>query len=172
MYRDLKEVVAAAMNNDGPRNKLSDQKRWQSLHPVNQEYVRSHNLDKQLKFGRTVYIPYQKVLVISGECIGLDKNDNVNDTFIHCLATNTVQRMPNINVARTSFAAHYDFGDRYVYVIGGCNKNGRMITNCEKFDVLNQRWIVMPSLNMERGNPGTFVSQDRRYLYAFEGFKN
>lgn len=30
----------------------------------------------------------------------------------------------------------------------------------------------MPSLNMERGNPGTFISADRRYLYAFQGFKN
>ena len=30
----------------------------------------------------------------------------------------------------------------------------------------------MPSLNMERGNPGTFVSADGRYLYAFQGFKN
>lgn len=30
----------------------------------------------------------------------------------------------------------------------------------------------MPSLNLERGNPGTFISDDRRYLYAFQGFKN
>lgn len=80
--------------------------------------------------------------------------------------------MPNIPHGRTSFAAHYDFGDRFVYIIGGSNREGFMIKNCEKFDVYNQKWIVMPSLNMERGNPGTLVSQDRRYLYAFQGFKN
>ena len=75
--------------------------------------------------------------------------------------------MPSIHHARTSFAAHYDFGDRYVYIIGGSNQDGFMIKNCEKFDVFNQKWIVMPSLNMERGNPGTFISEDRRYIYAF-----
>lgn len=52
--------------------------------------------------------------------------------------------MPCINIARTSFAAHYDFGDRYVYVIGGSNQDGNMIRDCEKFDVYNQRWIAMP----------------------------
>lgn len=30
----------------------------------------------------------------------------------------------------------------------------------------------MPKLNFERGNPGTFISGDRRYLYAFMGFNN
>lgn len=30
----------------------------------------------------------------------------------------------------------------------------------------------MPKLNTERGNPGTFITEDRRYLYAFQGFRN
>ena len=47
-----------------------------------------------------------------------------------------------------------------------------MVRECEKFDVFNQKWIEMPKLNLERGNPGTFISEDRRYLYAFQGFKN
>ena len=29
----------------------------------------------------------------------------------------------------------------------------------------------MPPLNFERGNPGTFITEDRRYLYVFQGFK-
>ena len=80
--------------------------------------------------------------------------------------------MPNIGLGRTSFAAHYDFGDRFVYIIGGSNYQEKMVTDCEKFDVFNQKWIQMPSLNFERGNPGTFISDDRRYLYAFQGFRN
>jgi hypothetical protein len=47
-----------------------------------------------------------------------------------------------------------------------------MIKDCEKFDVLNNKWIPMPQMNHRRGNPGTFVSDDKRYLYAFQGFVN
>ena len=112
------------------------------------------------------------MLVISGDNVESDLTETVSDTFIHCLASNTVEKMPSIRIGRTSFAAHYDFGDRFVYVIGGSVKNGKMIKNCEKFDILNQKWVEMPELNFERGNPGTFISKDRRYLYVFKGFVN
>ena len=141
--------------------------------PRNQEYVVGQGLDKQLKFGRTIYIPYNKVLVISGDDVDATaKTGPVHDTFIFDLGSHTVERMPDIHLARTSFAAHYDFGDRYVYVIGGCDGRDEMVRQCEKFDVRGQKWIKMPPLNIERGNPGTFISSDRRYLYAFQGFRN
>lgn len=123
-----------------------------------------------MKFGRTIYIPYNKLLVISGD--NVDESEPVHDTFVFDLMANTVERMPDIRLSRTSFAAHYDFGDRYVYVLGGSNRDGKMVKECEKFDVFNQKWIEMPKLNIERGNPGTFISEDRRYLYAFQGFRN
>ena len=129
--------------------------------------MKKEKLDKSLKFGRSLYIPYRKVLVISGEYMEGNNSVPVRDTFIHCLATNRVERMPDIRVPRTSFAAHYDFGDRYVYVIGGCDGEDMMLRDCEKFDVLNQRWVQMPPLNHKRGNPGTFITPDRRYLYVF-----
>lgn len=86
------------------------------------DYVNRQGLNKQLKFGRTIYIPYNKLLVISGDNVDeTPKSGPVHDTFIFDLSSQTVERMPDIHVARTSFAAHYDFGDRYVYVIGGSN---------------------------------------------------
>jgi hypothetical protein len=57
-------------------------------------------------------------------------------------------------------------------VIGGCNKNDMMINNCEKFDILDNKWMPMPSMTHARGNPGTCTSEDGRYLYAFQGFVN
>jgi hypothetical protein len=45
-----------------------------------------------------------------------------------------------------------------------------MIADCEKFDVFENKWVNMPKLNHPRGNPGTLISKDRRYLYAFQGF--
>ena len=33
-----------------------------------------------------------------------------------------MEALPSINHGRTSFAAHYDFLDRFIYVIGGADK--------------------------------------------------
>lgn len=73
-------------------------------------------------------------------------------------------------VGRTSFAVHYDYGDRFLYVIGGNGKGGTTMKHTEKYDVLNERWTKLPELNVERANPGTFISSDKRYLYIFQGF--
>ena len=51
-----------------------------------------------------------------------------------------MEKLPSISKGRTSFAAHYEFEDRFIYVIGGSDKTGLMINECEKFDVLNHRW--------------------------------
>lgn len=75
--------------------------------------------------------------------------------------------LPSIRLGRTSFAAHYDFLDRHIYVIGGSNSKDEMITDCEKFDVFERKWEPMPSMIHKRGNPGTFISADKRWLYAF-----
>ena len=36
--------------------------------------------------------------------------------------------MPSISKARKSFTAHYDFGDRYIYVVGGCDDNDEIMS--------------------------------------------
>ena len=76
-------------------------------------------------------------------------------------------------VGRTSFAAHYDFEDRFIYVLGGNISSESRSTNlCEKFDVYNLKWHKMPAMKEERANPGTFITADKKYLYAVQGFKN
>lgn len=118
MYRDMTTIIQDIES----ENSDHKQTKWQYLLPRNQDYVIKEGLNKQLKFGRTLYIPYNKLLVISGDNVDLPQSTSVRDTFIYCLMTNTVQKMPDIRLSRTSFAAHYDFGDRYVYVIGGSNR--------------------------------------------------
>lgn len=137
MYRELSAIIQDVECLGDNKLVPDSRKKWQSLKPKNQEYVSKEGLDKQLKFGRTIYIPYDKLLVISGDNVDQPKVGPVHDTFIFHLTTETVERMPNIRVGRTSFAAHYDFGDRYVYVIGGSNYQEKMVTDCEKFDVFN-----------------------------------
>ena len=80
-----------------------------------------YKLDKSLKYGRTIYVPYNRVIVISGNDMKRDRTKPVTDVFQFHLLTNQVENLPPISKGRTSFAAHYDFEDRYIYVIGGCD---------------------------------------------------
>ena len=75
-------------------------------------------------------------------------------------------------MGRSSFAAHYDFGERYIYLIGGTRDNEGMIADCEYFDTKLNRWHEMPSLNEPRSNPGVLISNDKQYMYVFWGFIN
>lgn len=137
MYRELGDIVQDAFSREQNLDIESNRKMWKCLKALNQDYVLKEGLNKQLKFGRTIYIPYNKLLVISGDNVDTQNKGPIRDTFVFHLTTQTIERMPNINMARTSFAAHYDFGDQYVYVIGGSNYQEKMVTDCEKFDVYN-----------------------------------
>ena len=75
LYRDMHELCFEA--ECGPQ---SNQK-WRSLAPRNVDYVKENGLDKQLKFGRTIYIPYGKVIVISGSDVDAPQNGPVRDVF-------------------------------------------------------------------------------------------
>lgn len=124
-------------------------------------------MNKQLKFGRTLYLPYSRLIVISGSDADKGLSSTVRDVFEFDLLTRKVEKKADIGVPRTSFAAHYDFHDRYIYIVGGCNNQDEMITDCERYDLWRETWHPLPSLNRPRGNPGTLVTADKKYLYAF-----
>ena len=83
------------------------------------------------------------------------------------MLTRRVEKKQDISVGRTSFAAHYEFGDRYVYVIGGCNEHDCMIADCERYDLWRDRWENLPKLRHARSNPGTIMTADKKWIYAF-----
>ena len=59
-----------------------------------------------------------------------------------------------------------------MFCIGGNNSDLKSdLTSCEKYDVYNQKWYGMPSMNHSRSNPGLFISHDKRYMFVFSGFK-
>lgn len=138
--------------------------------PSNPQYVQQNGLNKSIKFGRTIYVPFQRIIVISGATV--QNKVPVKDVFEFDLITRRVEKKQDITISRTSFAAHYTFGDRYIYVIGGCNDKEEMIRDCERFDLNTETWSRIPSLNQERGNPGTLLTQDKKFLYVFQGFNN
>lgn len=139
IYRPLKSVVEDALK--GPQT----QAQWYVMTPSNPEYVEAHGLKKSIKFGRTIYVPYKRILVISGATA--ESKIPVNDVFEFDLISKRVEKKQDILVGRTSFAAHYTFGDRYIYVVGGCNQQEMMIRDCERFDLNRETWTRLPSLN-------------------------
>ena len=40
--------------------------KWRTIVPKNFEYVKSQGMDLALSFKRTIYIPFQRLIVISG----------------------------------------------------------------------------------------------------------
>ena len=166
MHKDVSEIIQDS--EFGPQSNT----KWNFIAPVNTDYQVRNKLNKSLKYGRTIYVPYNRVIVISGNDTDSSNQSPVTDVFQFHLLSKKIEKLQPLSIGRTSFATHYDFEDRFIYVIGGCDKNDVMIKDCEKFDVFNNKWIPMPSMNQARGNPGTCISDDGRYLYAVQGFVN
>lgn len=90
--------------------------------------------------------------MISGENVSagnqIQSEGPVKDVFTYQISTSKVEKKRDMHVGRTSFAVHYDYGDRFIYVIGGNGKGGKTMKHTEKFDVFNERWTKMPELNV------------------------
>ena len=65
MHKNIEDVLTDCEN--GPQSNS----KWNFIVPSNPEYQEAYKLNKSLKYGRTIYVPYNRVIVISG---------NVNDS--------------------------------------------------------------------------------------------
>ena len=112
--------------------------KWKIIKPSNPEYVKANNLDIELQFMRTIYLPYQKLIVISGH----DKtNDKPSKSVFQLHMTNKeIEKLPSITHGRQSFAAYYNFEEEFIYVVGGNNTVEGYMPHCEKYNVYNQKW--------------------------------
>ena len=73
MHKDISEVIQDQQNT-----------KWDFSVPKNSQYQNEYKLNKQVKYGRTIYIPYNRVIVISGS----ESNKPVRDVFQFHLLTN------------------------------------------------------------------------------------
>lgn len=113
---------------------------WTPMFPSNKDYMVEKRLNRKLLFFRIFYLPYNRILIMSG----LDSDfDRESKMIFQCHLTDMrYERLPDMFLGRTSFAAHYDFEDRYIYVVGGnIQADGQSTNECEKFDVYNNTWI-------------------------------
>jgi len=75
-------------------------------------------IEKDLFFNRTIFVPFERAIVISG-CIKKDPHKATSDVYEWMVRTGEVSSYPRLEVARSSFAAYYEWMDKYIYIIGG-----------------------------------------------------
>ena len=64
-------------------------------------------------------------------------------------------------IHKKKFKIHYDYKDRYVYVINGVDCYTNLpLSSCRKFDLSNQKWISMPDSKLKCSSPGSVISRD------------
>ena len=44
-------------------------------------------------------------------------------------------KISHMTEKRRAFGSYYNFGEKYIYIIGGQNENKKTMKKCEKFDV-------------------------------------
>ena len=72
------------------------------------------------------------------------------------------------------FSVNYKIGQPFVYILGGMYLGGssklrRDLQSVFKFDVKTQKWHDFPKMCQRRYQPGTFITADGTFLYAFGG---
>jgi len=67
------------------------------------------------------------------------------------------QVLPSSGVMRKGFGISYEYGDEYIFVIGGEDLDTFEYTSkCLKFNVNSLKWEQMPSMENPRFYPGLF----------------
>jgi hypothetical protein len=60
-----------------------------------------------------------------------------------------------------------------LYILGGPdNTDNRLTSKAMVFDVGNLKWKTLPNMNHPRRSPGSFITQDGKYLYVVGGWMN
>ena len=79
--------------------------------------------------------------------------------------------MPSSGEKKKRFKIHFDYRDRYVYIINGQDIDTNFgLSTCCKFDLLNKRWTKLPNTSLKCNTPGSVTTPDKQYLYIFGGY--
>ena len=80
------------------------------------------------------------------------------------------QELPSSGLLRKGFGISYEYGDEYIFVLGGEDLDTFEYTaKCLKFNANSLKWENMPEMEHPRYFPGSFQSMNRSKLFAFGG---
>jgi hypothetical protein len=128
-------------------------------------------------YARWIDISGDKLILTGGE---KDYIESLNSTYMFRFRkydgsdegfSAKVYHKADMNYRRRAHSLIY-FND-FIYAISGVDKL-EMIKKCEKYDIVNDKWIEIEELNYPRQNAALAI-HNQRYLYAFcgyDGFRN
>ena len=90
-----------------------------------------------------------------------------NEVYLLNPYVQTVKMLPNMMIGRHSHGLTYSNGS--VYVLGGFKQKANqtsMVKECEKYDVINERWENIFDLEVERGDTAAFAVNDSILVFG------
>ena len=104
--------------------------------------------------GNTIYFIYSKSSMVS-------------KFFSQNIHTKKKKILPPIPMSNFKKLDTIFYNDKKLFVIGGIDKYGTVMTECCYFDIKNNKWEKMPNLKYARSNKALFINN--KDLFAFGG---
>lgn len=123
-------------------------------------------------FSRWIEISGNKLILTGGE---KDYIESLNSTYMfkfrplddneEGFTAKVIHKAPMLCKRRAHSLIYFN---DYIYAVSGVDKL-EMIKKCEKYDIVNDKWLPVPDLNYTRQNAALAI-HNQRYLYAFAGY--
>ena len=79
---------------------------------------------------------------------------------------------PYVGCNRTYFSVCHEYGDKYLYILGGQNssiKTQQKLKTVSKLNLYTLEWEEIAFLQKARSGLASFISKNGKFLYAFAG---
>ena len=78
------------------------------------------------------------------------------------------EKSSGLNIARWCHTIHHVEHAKFAYVIAGSVKSNhsKILTNCEKFDICNQKCSSFGELNTERWGAGSVIIGNNLFVFC------
>jgi len=116
-------------------------------------------------FHKSITTPKGDIFLIGGSDADNSKK-KLRSTFIFDFKLNTLVPKANMIVPRSSFAICYVNG--FIYVVGGLTNNSVFTNACEKYDIVNDRWLPIAYVKNDVLAP-CIAAFNNKYIFKFGG---
>jgi hypothetical protein len=116
-------------------------------------------------FHKSIVTPKGDIFLVGGSDSDNSKR-KLRTTYYFDFKRRTLLPKGNMNTARSSFAICYM--NNHLYAVGGLTNNSVFTNACEKYDIVNDKWIPIASLNYDVLAP-CVAAFNNKYLFKFGG---
>lgn len=123
---------------------------------------------KTAAFSRSIILPEGQILLIGGQDTNFGAKKDV-----YCFDVTRPRTELHCSILESMPFKKYDFSlcyhDGFVYVICGKDSDTLVVNTCERYDVRNNSWSLMSSVNKKRYAASASVVKETGRIYLFGG---